>query len=575
MTEGASLAAARAAEREFRWADAADAFRVVATESGDPAALEGLAQCAWWLDDGALCLQAREAACQCTCAHRSYLDAGDALSAARAATSLAWDSLLFGHGASVAQGWLGRARGLLAGEPEKREHGWLAVREAELAHAASHDPAESLEAAGHAAAVGRRHHDPDLEQAGLAFAGLTLVGNGKVTAGMELLDAAAVAATAGDVRDPMWMGKICCWLIAACVQAQDVERAAQWCRRIADVSARQGLMPLFNVCRVRYAELCILRGDWAEAERDLSAAIERLVNSRRDTRLSAVAQLGELRRRQGRQQEADELLRQAEFVPEARVSRALLALDRGDPVAAWKAIAEVLAEIPPAAQLDRAAVLPSAVVVALAAGDPDAAASAVAELKTIAARIGTDRLLGQAAAATGRLAADVGAWPAAGRHFNQAGLRFDEAEARYGLGQALLTDGATDEANEHLECARGIFDEIGAPHRAATLRALAGRRSAGLLTERQVEVLALVARGLTNGEIARQLHLSEHTVHRHLSNSFTALGVSSRAAATAYVLSNGLINRRAERANSEVAERGTSAPRPPDRLSEAARAAHE
>ena len=537
MTEGSSLAAARTAEREFRWADAAGAFRVVATESGDPAALEGLAQCAWWLDDGTLCLEAREAA------YRRYRDTGDALSAARAATSLAWDSLLFGQGASVAQGWLGQARGLLEGEPEKREHGWLAVREAELAHASGRDPAGSLEAARQAAAIGRRHRDPDLEQAGLAFAGLALVGSGDVAAGMELLDAAVVAATAGDVRDPMWMGKICCWLIAACVQAQDVERAAEWCRRMAAVSERQGLLPLFNVCRVRYAELCILRGDWVEAEQDLSAAIERLVSSRRDTRLSAVAQLGELRRRQGRQQEAEKLLRQAEFVPEARVSRALLLLERGDPGASWRALEEVLAEMPQAAQLDRAAVLPSAVVVALAAGEPDAAASAAAELQAIAGRIGTDRLLGQAAAATGRVAADVGAWRAAVRHFSRAGLRFDEAEARCGLGEALLlAGGATDEANEHLERARAIFEEIGAPHRVAAVRAVAGRRTAGLLSERQIEVLSLVARGLTNGDIARELHLSEHTVHRHLSNSFTSLGVSSRAAATAYALSHGLVD---------------------------------
>ena len=266
------------------------------------------------------------------------------------------------------------------------------------------------------------------------------------------------------------------------------------------------------------------------------------MSSRRNTRLSAVAQLGELRRRQGRQQEADKLLQPAEFVPEARVSRALLVLERGDPGASWRAIEEVLAEMPQSAQLDRAAVLPSAVVVALAAGEPDAAASAAAELQAIAGRIGTDRLLGQAAAATGRVAVDVSAWRVAVRHFSRAGLRFDEAEARCGLGEALLVaSGATDEANEHLERACAIFEEIGAPHRVAAVRGVARRRTAGLLSERRVEVLTLVAGGLTNGEIAGQLHPSEHTVHRHLSNSYTALGVSSRAAATAYALSNGLV----------------------------------
>ena len=94
------------------------------------------------------------------------------------------------------------------------------------------------------------------------------------------------------------------------------------------------------------------------------------MRSRRNTRLSAVAQLGELRRRQGRQQEADKLLHQAEFVPEARVSRALLVMERGDPGASWRAIEEPLVEMPQSAQLDRAAVLPSAVVVALARVSP-------------------------------------------------------------------------------------------------------------------------------------------------------------------------------------------------------------
>lgn len=534
------LAAARTAEREFRWADAADGFRAALSTSGspEPAAWEGLAQCAWWLDDGALCLEAREAA------YRTSRDAGDARAAARAATALAWDSLLFGQGAAVARGWLGRARGLLEEEPEEQEHGWLAVREAELAHAGGHEPGEALGAARRAAEIGRRLGVADLEQSGRAFTGLALVGTGEVTAGMQLLDDAAAAATAGDVRDPMWRGKICCWLIAACVQAQDVERAAEWCRRMAAVSERQGLLPLFNVCRVRYAELCILRGDWTEAERDLSAALERLAGSRRDTRLDAVAQLGELRRRQGREQEAEELLLHAEFVPEARVSRALLSLDRGDAAAAWRAIDDVLAELPATARLDRAAVLPSTVVVALAAGHREAAEVAAVELRTTAERIGTERLLGQAAAAAARCGDGSGAtasWRTAVRHFCAAGLRFDEAEARCGLAESLLATGATAEAAEHLDRAAAAFEEMGAPHRVVAARALTADPR-GPLSARQVDVLTLVAHGLTNQEIARRLHLSEHTVHRHLSNIFLALGVGSRAGATAYALRHGLVD---------------------------------
>ncbi len=66
------------------------------------------------------------------------------------------------------------------------------------------------------------------------------------------------------------------------------------------------------------------------------------------------------------------------------------------------------------------------------------------------------------------------------------------------------------------------------------------RRAAGGLTEREVEVLRLVTRGYTNRIIATELVLSERTVAHHLANILGKLGVSSRAAATAFALREGL-----------------------------------
>lgn len=60
------------------------------------------------------------------------------------------------------------------------------------------------------------------------------------------------------------------------------------------------------------------------------------------------------------------------------------------------------------------------------------------------------------------------------------------------------------------------------------------------LTGREVEVLALVALGKTNRQVAAELVLSEKTVARHLSNIFTKLGLSSRTAAAAYAHDHGL-----------------------------------
>lgn len=61
------------------------------------------------------------------------------------------------------------------------------------------------------------------------------------------------------------------------------------------------------------------------------------------------------------------------------------------------------------------------------------------------------------------------------------------------------------------------------------------------LTDREVEVLRLVATGRTNPEIAAELFLSEKTVSRHLSNIFTKLDVPTRTAAAAFAYEHGLV----------------------------------
>jgi DNA-binding NarL/FixJ family response regulator len=62
-----------------------------------------------------------------------------------------------------------------------------------------------------------------------------------------------------------------------------------------------------------------------------------------------------------------------------------------------------------------------------------------------------------------------------------------------------------------------------------------------VLTPRELDVLTLVAQGLSNPDIARPLVLSEHTVHRHLANILRELSLSSRAAAAAWAARAGLV----------------------------------
>lgn len=61
------------------------------------------------------------------------------------------------------------------------------------------------------------------------------------------------------------------------------------------------------------------------------------------------------------------------------------------------------------------------------------------------------------------------------------------------------------------------------------------------LTQRQVEVLRLVARGMTNAEIADSLYVSRRTVHAHLRAIFHKLGVGNRSAATRFAIQHGLL----------------------------------
>jgi DNA-binding NarL/FixJ family response regulator len=53
----------------------------------------------------------------------------------------------------------------------------------------------------------------------------------------------------------------------------------------------------------------------------------------------------------------------------------------------------------------------------------------------------------------------------------------------------------------------------------------------GELSKRELEVLSLVAEGLTNHDIAQRLVLSDHTVNRHVANILRKLGLTSRTAA--------------------------------------------
>jgi len=195
-------------------------------------------------------------------------------------------------------------------------------------------------------------------------------------------------------------------------------------------------------------------------------------------------------------------------------------------------------------------VLAARVEIMLAAGEVDAARTAADELSALAAA-GTASLLralagraqgavrlaeGDAASAIEALRESCIEWQAL-----QAPYEAARAEMLIGLACRQLGDEVT--AAMELDAVRRVFEQLGAAPDLARLKELSAtqRRLPAGLTAREVEILGLVAAGKTNRAIAEALVISDHTVRRHLQNIFVKIGVSSRAAATAFAFQHDLV----------------------------------
>jgi DNA-binding CsgD family transcriptional regulator len=125
---------------------------------------------------------------------------------------------------------------------------------------------------------------------------------------------------------------------------------------------------------------------------------------------------------------------------------------------------------------------------------------------------------------------------------------FERALTLLALAKLRLTMEDVTAATTCLEEVRQICIPLGAAPVLAQAEALATRltaRSSGQLypaglTKREVEVLRLLPRGLSNAEIADALFVSPRTVQTHLTNLYGKLGVGGRAEAVAYAMAHGL-----------------------------------
>jgi DNA-binding CsgD family transcriptional regulator len=467
--------------------------------------------------------------------------AGELARAARCAFWLNFALLNRGEPARAA-GWLGRGRRLLdADQRDCVEQGYLLLPAA-LQAITGGDAAAGLARFGQAAKIADRFGDRDLTALARNGQARSLVKLGEADEGMAVLDEVMVEVTAGEVS-PVVAGTVYCSVIEACQEILDLARAREWTVALSGWCDRHpDAVPFRGKCLVYRCELRRWGGEWPEAAADAEDACRWLSEPAPRTPLgSAHYERAELHRLTGEVAAADDRYRQASrWGRDPQPGLALLRLAQGRTDVAADSLRRALGEQhePPA----RAALLRAQVEVSLAADAPDAARAASGALAALAADLQAPALEAMAASAAGSVALAEGDPAAALGLLRRACGRWDEVGAPYEVARAreligrscdLLADG--EGAALELRAAGEAFDRLGARPDAERVRARTDPAAApGGLTAREGEVLALVARGRTNKDIARDLDISQKTVASHIGHILTKLGLPNRSAATAY-----------------------------------------
>jgi DNA-binding CsgD family transcriptional regulator len=496
-------------------------------------------------------------------AYTAFVQGGDQPRAALTALKLQWD-YLSKPARSLANGWYKRAQRILQACPECVAHGYLAQARLWVALAEG-DVEGALREARTMVELGERLGDRDLQVLGLQRQGEVLLAGGDA-AGLECLDESVVAAISGELGT-MTTAAVYCAAITCCRELGDYERAGQWSAAVTRWCEREACTGFPGLCRIYTAELTCLRGAWAEAQEELRRACEELQRfGAFAMAANAFYELGEIRRRMGDLEGAQAAFAQAyEFGLEPQPGLALVRLAQGDTAAASTAIARALTHPQtntqraggalgqPADRLKRARFLPAQVAIALAAGDLVTARTATDELEAIAADYDTKALHAHACCARSAVARadeDLGRAMAAATDaralWQELDMPYETAHAHMSAAAIHQAVGDDEAAQIELRTAHAIFKRLRADRDRSAAAAQLDKdfRTADPtlgLSARELDVLRLVANGLTDTEIARRLFLSPHTVHRHLANIRAKTNQPSRAAAVAQAARLGLI----------------------------------
>lgn len=536
------LVQAREAYARGDWA-AAHRDLTQARDHGDLSTedLDRLGSAAWWVGEVGTSLSISEDV------FRRYEAGADSRRAAMKAVDLALLWMVRGD-LVIASGWTSRARRLLSGCAACPELGYLQYLDGFLT-LEDGDLATTRELAGRLDDLGQRTHTPALSALGRVLAGLVDVREGHTAEGFAQLDEAMLTVLAGGLS-PAWAGEIYCTVIHACYSLADLPRmrawtqaTEQWCHQF------QGEVVYSGICRVHRLQMLCIEGHWAQAETAVERNGAELVGRNNWVAGEAYYQLGEIRRLRGDGQRARAAYDQARKLgTEPQPGLALLDRAEGKVDDAWAGLCSALAGRD---RLSAAGLLGAAVGTALELGLREEAEHLCAALEATSATYGTVGFRAWAAharavvlLAQSRYEEAVPVLRSAAAGYRTLGARYEAAQTQELMARADRGLGREGAAAAEEATALAVYRMLGAIPDVQRLGSTATPALPGGLTDREADVLRLIAKGSSNRAIAHALVISEKTVSRHLSNIFAKIDVSSRTAAAAWAHEHGVASGR-------------------------------